>query len=67
MNIAIYSFVVASFLAMQLYIEWMRYQQRKSENATTVTTTALTTTTMSLAHPRNDLMLQKSGEWAGPG
>ena len=60
MNISIYSFVVTTFLVMQLYVEWMRYQQRKSEEAATLTTTA-TLTTLS-TNARNDLVLQKSGE-----
>ena len=46
---------------MQLYVEWMRYQQRKSEEAATLTTTTATLTTLS-TNARNDLVLQKSGE-----
>jgi hypothetical protein len=48
-NICIYSFVVSSFVVMQCYVEWIKFQQKKSQSVTHVA-------------PGNELVLQKSGK-----
>ena len=50
-NISIYSFIVIAFLMMQLHVEWIKYNQRKSE-----------TSNSSNSNNKNDLVLQKSGD-----
>ena len=50
MNVLIYSFVVTAFVLMQLNVEWIKYQQRKSE-----------TNIISIVNNKNEFVLQKSG------